>query len=121
MDGEARLSGSSKAGGHHALNVAMRPHRAGAPEVDCLSSDNRFGEGQSGSRTEATRLGAIYVWSLRRLHPVEGERTIRCSECDREITEEEAEREGWGYRSDGLGELHPFCPECAAREFGGTR
>ena len=26
----------------------------------------------------------------------------------------------WKYWSDGVGELHPFCPDCAEREFGTT-
>jgi hypothetical protein len=26
--------------------------------------------------------------------------------------------EKWTYWSDGLGGLHPYCPECAQREFG---
>jgi hypothetical protein len=30
----------------------------------------------------------------------------------------EAIAEKWGYWSDGIGELHPICPECARREFG---
>ena len=47
-----------------------------------------------------------------------GENKIRCAECGREITEGEAELERWGYWSDGVGELHPFCPGCAEREFG---
>ena len=42
---------------------------------------------------------------------------IACAECGREVDEQTAEREGWGYWSDGLGELHPYCPECAEREF----
>jgi hypothetical protein len=44
--------------------------------------------------------------------------TITCAECGRQATDEEAEREGWGYWSDGLGELYPFHPVCAGREFG---
>jgi hypothetical protein len=37
---------------------------------------------------------------------------VSCSECSRPIGEE-----GRWY-SDGVGELHPYCPGCAAREFG---
>lgn len=43
--------------------------------------------------------------------------TITCAECGRQATEQDAEQEGWGYWSDGLGGLHPFCPDCAGREF----
>ena len=42
---------------------------------------------------------------------------IRCSECHREVDEFLAIAERWGYWSDGCGELLPFCPECATREF----
>lgn len=42
---------------------------------------------------------------------------IRCSECHREVDEFTSIMERWGYRSDGCGELLPFCPECARREF----
>ena len=33
---------------------------------------------------------------------------IRYAECGREVSKEEAEREGWGYWSDGVGERHPY-------------
>ena len=42
---------------------------------------------------------------------------VRCAECGRAV-EFEAITERWTYWSDGVGELHPYCPECAAREFG---
>jgi hypothetical protein len=42
---------------------------------------------------------------------------IRCAECEREVDEFTAIFEKWGYWSDGVGELVPFCPECARREF----
>ena len=48
----------------------------------------------------------------------ETELAVRCAECGRKVDEPTAEREGWGYWSDGLGELQPYCPECAEREFG---
>jgi hypothetical protein len=42
---------------------------------------------------------------------------IRCTECRREVDELTAIAEHWGYWSDGCGELLPFCPDCANREF----
>jgi hypothetical protein len=42
---------------------------------------------------------------------------IRCAECDRAVDEFTAIAEKWGYWSDGVGGLVPFCPECARREF----
>jgi hypothetical protein len=42
---------------------------------------------------------------------------IRCEECNRAIDEFTAIKERWGFWSDGCGELLPFCPECARREF----
>lgn len=46
------------------------------------------------------------------------ENAIRCAGCGRLVSEVDAEQAGWGEWSDGLGELHPYCPECAQREFG---
>ena len=43
---------------------------------------------------------------------------IRCAECGRAVNELTSITERWRHWSDGVGELHPFCPECAAREFG---
>jgi hypothetical protein len=40
-----------------------------------------------------------------------------CTECARSPADGE-DPETWRYRSDGVGELHPFCPECDRREFG---
>ena len=42
---------------------------------------------------------------------------VRCSECRRQVDERTAISEWWGYWSDGAGELVPFCPTCARREF----
>ena len=42
---------------------------------------------------------------------------IRCAECDRKVDEFTAIAEKWGCWRDGVGELVPFCPECARREF----
>ena len=42
----------------------------------------------------------------------------QCAECSREVTVAGAISERWTYWSDGVGELHPYCPECAQREFG---
>ena len=43
---------------------------------------------------------------------------VLCAECGRPVTESDAIAQHWTYWSDGVGELVPFCPECAAREFG---
>jgi hypothetical protein len=42
---------------------------------------------------------------------------IRCAECKWEVDEFTAIAEGWRDYSDGCGDLTPFCPECARREF----
>jgi hypothetical protein len=42
---------------------------------------------------------------------------IRCAECGREVDEFTAIFEKWGYWSDVVGGLVPFCPRCAKREF----
>ena len=41
-----------------------------------------------------------------------------CSECGREPRPGEKAADDWRVESDGLGELHVFCPECWQREFG---
>lgn len=43
--------------------------------------------------------------------------TVTCSQCGETIYEDEAQAARWGYWSDGVGELYPFCIECATREF----
>jgi len=43
--------------------------------------------------------------------------SVRCAECEPEVDEFAAIAERWSYWSDGVGELVPFCPECAKREF----
>ncbi len=36
-----------------------------------------------------------------------------CSDCGRASCDEaQAEKEGWRYFLDGMGELHPYCPSC---------
>jgi hypothetical protein len=42
---------------------------------------------------------------------------VRCTECKWEVDEFTAIAEGWRYYSDGRGDLMPFCPACARREF----
>ncbi len=41
---------------------------------------------------------------------------VECAECGRMTAN--AERDGFMYWSDGVGELIPYCTGCAAREFG---
>jgi hypothetical protein len=47
----------------------------------------------------------------------EAEHEIRCAEYGRKVDAFTAIAEKWGYWSDGVGELVPFCPDCARREF----
>jgi hypothetical protein len=42
---------------------------------------------------------------------------LRCTECGRIPHEDENPDDEWRVYSDGVGELHSFCPECAEREF----
>jgi hypothetical protein len=42
---------------------------------------------------------------------------VRCAACGREISEDEAQAQRWGYWVR-FGELYPYCPECAQRELG---
>ena len=48
----------------------------------------------------------------------EAEKPLNCSECKREPREDENPDDEWRAVSDGVGELHIFCPECWEREFG---
>lgn len=43
---------------------------------------------------------------------------IRCVNCRRPPRPDENADDEWRVYSDGVGELHTFCPECAEREFG---
>ena len=48
--------------------------------------------------------------------PPEG---ISCAECGRAPEDDGSlEAEGWRYLPAGAEDPHPFCPECAEREFG---
>lgn len=42
---------------------------------------------------------------------------IHCANCGREPRHDENAEDEWRAASDGLGELHVFCPECYRREF----
>jgi hypothetical protein len=42
---------------------------------------------------------------------------VRCSVCNRPPHPGENWQDEWRAYSDGVGTLHPFCPECADREF----
>jgi hypothetical protein len=42
---------------------------------------------------------------------------MRCTDCGREVAEDEAQAQRWGYWFV-VGDLYPFCPECARRAFG---
>lgn len=46
------------------------------------------------------------------------ESLIRCSNCGRKPRADENPHDEWRAGSDGVGELHVFCPECWRREFG---
>ena len=41
-----------------------------------------------------------------------------CAECGRAPRDDENAADEWRAYSDGVGELHVFCPACAEREFG---
>jgi hypothetical protein len=42
---------------------------------------------------------------------------IACAGCVRPVHEADAEPLGWGFQSDGAGELLPFCALCTYFEF----
>ena len=44
---------------------------------------------------------------------------VRCAECGREVDEDEAQAQRWGYHwSELVDRLYPYCPGCAAHKFG---
>ena len=45
---------------------------------------------------------------------------VRCAECGREVDEDEAQAQRWGYHwSELVDKLYPYCPECAQRKHAG--
>jgi hypothetical protein len=44
-------------------------------------------------------------------------RGIQCAECDLVVDEFALIADHWRYFHDGTGELVPYCPACAVREF----
>jgi endogenous inhibitor of DNA gyrase (YacG/DUF329 family) len=48
--------------------------------------------------------------------PSDEREIVRCAACQREVDEEEAQAQRWGYWRIAV-DLYPFCPRCAAREF----
>ena len=54
---------------------------------------------------------ASYHWAVRL------DAVLTCSNCPATILEADADYAGWRYRSDGVGELLPFCGFCEYREF----
>lgn len=45
--------------------------------------------------------------------------TVDCAECGKKVADERvAERDGWRFFADELGELQPHCGECALRVAG---
>jgi len=44
---------------------------------------------------------------------------VRCADCGREVDEDEAQAQRWGYHwSEIVDALYPYCPDCAARKLG---
>jgi hypothetical protein len=54
---------------------------------------------------------------LDRLRPYAA-RGVVCRRCRSFVTEEGARGAGWSFRADTDGVPRPYCPECAASEFG---
>jgi NAD-dependent SIR2 family protein deacetylase len=40
---------------------------------------------------------------------------VQCAACGRQVEDDEAQAQRWGYWSDSAGEVYPYCPECAQR------
>jgi hypothetical protein len=42
---------------------------------------------------------------------------VRCAACACELGEDEAQAVRWGWSSNGVADMYPFCEPCAASEF----
>jgi hypothetical protein len=86
-------------------------------------ADARASMGPKGGPSSAQRAAlslAVQPWRSTpdaRSVPAVDDMAIRRAECRCEVDEFTAIAEGWRYFSDGCGDLTPFCPECATREF----
>lgn len=49
--------------------------------------------------------------------PIALAETVRCAECGCTLGEDEAQAVRWGWWSNGVGHLYPYCEPCARREF----
>jgi hypothetical protein len=47
--------------------------------------------------------------------------TVECAACGCLLDEDEAQAVRWGWWSNGIGELYPYCEPCARRESALTR
>lgn len=43
--------------------------------------------------------------------------TVACAECGCTLGEDEAQAVRWGWWSNGVDDLYPYCEACARREF----
>jgi hypothetical protein len=71
------------------------------------------------SREEARPLAGLSAHSLAMTEPSRSEAAERlvCAECGQVPDADENAADEWRAYSDGVGELHVFCPDCAEREF----
>jgi hypothetical protein len=49
--------------------------------------------------------------------PADEQPRVCCSECNREVEEDDAQAQRWGYWLVA-GDPYPLCPDCAQRKFG---
>ena len=106
-----------------AASLPGAPWLTEAATVHEISADVDLDESAHGVAPVHGMISTLYKgvrsnspsWHLReegQLQPV-----MRCAECAREVEGFSAIAEKRGYCSDSVGELVPFCPECAKREF----
>jgi hypothetical protein len=71
------------------------------------------------TRPDSSWLHMAVGFAAQQVYPpgVGRDHTLRCAECHRRPRPDENPDDEWRVYSDGIGELHTFCPECARREF----
>jgi hypothetical protein len=115
-DGAVGLASAAREGKRSHLVAAVEQRRAvRCPALRPWLCERRLR--RPTGRREGVGLSGSGAVSQARLTAVIDATVVRCAECAREVDEFTAIKERWTYWSHGVGELEPYCPECATREF----
>ena len=70
--------------------------------------------------TDLTQIADVLKMEISEVLGWRDDDSLICTECGREPCPDENAADNWRVESDGLGELHVFCPACWQRGFGGS-